>query len=568
MTILEDLNLKKYDIPFILIILIFTAIITIRQIYFNDNAGIYCSDVFIYLINSLRCIGIDTGTTDMSLSPVICYATSLLFKAGFIDEISIYTITGVITILGNIGFYILLKKRFTPSLSLLGSILLFSTTLNLLWLATGSIDAPAISFTIWTILFFTLAVDKNPKYYLLALPLFVISFFTRYTAILILPALLIYLLLERNIYTKMDNIIKNKTINLKKIIKNKKTKYFLIGIVLSGILALIFLYYIHFFGVKLNFITTQTAGVNSGFKNVVDSAYTTDTLYYIKYFPSYLFADNILIKFAAHPLITNTSILAYIIILITAIGLIWKAININTKKIKEKYQTKYLNKTLNILFIIITLIIIFNFNNITPSLTVLLTTIDILLFHNILKKYEIKNLNLHLTILAWLLINLLIFSQLDIKVNRYILTIIPAFIYFFLLGLEHIENKIDLTMYKNKIHLKHIITIILLITCIFMAAHYIENVELDEKLQSPELISQYLINYDPNYADKEIAAYNKRPYSWFFEMYIWGINDDNMDYLNENDTIDYYIANHEVNNLTDFHLIKQYGYLHLYARNW
>ena len=51
--ILEDLNISKNDFLYLFILTVFSILITYTLINFNQTLGIYCSDVFIYLSNSL-----------------------------------------------------------------------------------------------------------------------------------------------------------------------------------------------------------------------------------------------------------------------------------------------------------------------------------------------------------------------------------------------------------------------------------------------------------------------------------------------------------------------------------
>ncbi|WP_054835841.1 glycosyltransferase family 39 protein [Methanobrevibacter arboriphilus] len=195
----------KIDILFILIIAIFTSSLVYLLINANDQLGIYCSDVFIYLTNSLNLAGYPLGkTSNLYLSPVICVITSLIFKLGYIDQIAIFTVTGIFFPISSIGTYLLFKLKLNRITSLFGAILFSSFSLNILWTANGTMDIPAIAISIWVIYFTILAVNKNPKYFLLAFPLFVIGFFTRYTVGFILPLMFLYILFEIDIIGKIS----------------------------------------------------------------------------------------------------------------------------------------------------------------------------------------------------------------------------------------------------------------------------------------------------------------------------------------------------------------------------
>lgn len=615
----KDMNINKRDFPYILFLLIFSLLITTQIIIFNNQIGIYCSDVFIYLLNSLNFTGVNINANgSMYLSPIICFITSLFFRAGYVNINAIYIVTGIFAIIGILGFYILLKYNFNKILSLIGSILLFSLSLNLLWLANGTLDIPAIGLTIWTMIFFILSVDKDSKYYLIALPLFVLSFFTRYTAVLILPAMIVYFLGKHDIFTGLDNLISDRKALKKQLtgfLKSKELKNILKALIISLILLALFLIIIYSFSNSLNFLS-QSSAVNSGFKTrTIDTAYTTNTFFYITNFLNFLFAGKITF-YKNIPTLYNPTLTSYLVMFITILGLILglttkfknkklRKTNLNglsdyksknneietyetsktkdykTKEIKipentvkkvvekpEDFKTKNFFLALKLIFIVTLIFSILSFNKISSTITILLTTLDIIILSELLKKYEIKNLNYNLMMLTWFVVYLISFTYINIKVNRYILTLMPAFIYFFTLGLYYIEKQLDFNfkIFKRQINTSQILAIILIVIFIFSAFNFTSTVTVDDNIKSPQIISEYLKHYDPDYQSKEIGVYNKRPFSWFLKMNLFGITKENRNYL-INSNITYYIANEKVNNLTNYHLIKNEGNLYLYERN-
>ena len=151
--VFEDLNLSKNDCFYLFVLTAFSIIVTYFLIILNESIGIYCSDVFLYLTNSLVFAGYSSSKVYLYLSPFICFLTSILFRLGFLSEVSLYIVTGAFCILGNIGIYVLLKNRFSALLSLCGAILFGSFSLNLLWWANGTLDVPAVALSIWAIIF-------------------------------------------------------------------------------------------------------------------------------------------------------------------------------------------------------------------------------------------------------------------------------------------------------------------------------------------------------------------------------------------------------------------------------
>lgn len=261
--IFKELNINQKDKLILIFIFLFSLILNIHYINFNINLGIYCSDVYIYLLNALYFAGTtikSTGT--ITLTPVICFLTSILFNLGIKNQLAILIVTSIFAIIGNIAFYFLLKTRFDEIYSLCGVILYASFAINLTWLSNGSIDIPATSITILTVLLSVLAV-KNPKYYSLLFPTFIIGFFTRPTVILIIPVLILHYLYFKGF--KIDS---------------KDLKYSQIGIFIGLIILSIILYGIinhHQFGS----LTQISNGISGSKGSTSDLAYNTDLSYYL-----------------------------------------------------------------------------------------------------------------------------------------------------------------------------------------------------------------------------------------------------------------------------------------------
>ena len=93
----EEFNIKQKDKYYLLFILIYSIILVGYYINFNNNIGIYCSDVYIYLLNALYFTGTNIrATATIYLSPLICILTSIFFYLGFVDHQAIYIVTGAL----------------------------------------------------------------------------------------------------------------------------------------------------------------------------------------------------------------------------------------------------------------------------------------------------------------------------------------------------------------------------------------------------------------------------------------------------------------------------------------
>ena len=118
------MNINIKDKKELILITLISAALVAYYINFNDHLGIYCSDVYVYLLNALYYAGTNIySTKSIYLSPVVCFLTSLIFDLGYVDKTAIFIITGILAIIGNIGLYLLLRLRFNNLLSLTGTII-------------------------------------------------------------------------------------------------------------------------------------------------------------------------------------------------------------------------------------------------------------------------------------------------------------------------------------------------------------------------------------------------------------------------------------------------------------
>ena len=90
----------------LILITIISTILVAYYINFNNNLGIYCSDVYVYLLNALYYAGTNIHSTkSIYLSPAVCFLTSLIFELGYVDKVAIFIVTGIFAIIGNIGMF-------------------------------------------------------------------------------------------------------------------------------------------------------------------------------------------------------------------------------------------------------------------------------------------------------------------------------------------------------------------------------------------------------------------------------------------------------------------------------
>jgi len=564
--ILDDLNISKNDFFYLLILTVFSILITYTLINFNQALGIYCSDVFIYLSNSLVFAGYESSILYLYLSPVICILTAILFKLGFLSEASLYLVTGIFCILANIGIYVLLKNKFSSLLSLCGAFLFGSFSLTLLWWANGTLDVPAVALSIWTVIFILLAVDNDSKYYMIAIPLFVLAVFTRYTALFLLPLILLYYLSKHDFFTNLDLLIVDRqefSRKLKSYIKSEEFRNILKSFAIAFMLVVLFSATILAYGSNLSFLTQSSTFASGSKGEVIDNAYTTDTFFYLHDFPNFLYSDYVSFDNVI-PVLNGSNPMSFFLIGLFAAGILLSGYKLINAERKGESKYKYL---VWILFVVLLVISILSFK-INSLITITLILIDLVILFSYFRKIGIDReiYSTDIFMLAWLLVYFIFFTFLNIKVNRYIITVFPAFIYFVIYALNEIldlSGKFEFFEFKKQNLLK-IIPILLIVFCIFSAFTFTSTVHYNEDFNKNKVIADYLTEYDSDYMSKDVAVFKQRPYNWFLRMYTIPVTDDQLDYL-ESSNITYYISDGNFN-LSNYTMIYQKEGLYLYER--
>ncbi len=527
MTILKHLNLDIKDKYYLAIILILSTILTVHYINFTINLGIFCSDVYVYLVNGLYFAGENVNAaSDLWLTPLTCILTSFFFDLGFKSQISIFIVTGFFAIIGNIGLYLLFRLKFDKLLSFLGVIIYATFSLNLIWLANGSIDIPAASLTIWTVLLSIIAIDKNPKYYIWAIIMFLLAFFIRYPAILILPPIFLYFLFKKKYKAPWSEL-----------------KYLiipLIAIIIGGGAIIAVATYLNHGNLTviqlgLNILQGKQGGQQ-------DPAFNENIYYYAQNFFNFLSSGNVSF-YKNNPQLNNPTIIsaAYGIILFIG-GIITLKDNRNTE-ISKKYI---------LLTAILSIITAISFITFDSTITICLMLITMISTRKIFKS---SKFDLNIMFVSWMLIYFIFYSYINFKVNRYFIPALPVVSYFIIYAIYKIQNKIKIN--------KCIIPIILTIILLFTAFNFVNEVESTNHYIIPEQMSDYIINEIPDYKDEKIGSNTVRPYKWYLEKSIFPVRTSDINRLYDNN-ITYYIVNEPMDNLVNYTELKNIDGTYLY----
>ena len=525
---LKDFNLNKKDCYFLIIITLFSIVLTAHYIMFNYDFGIYCSDVYVYLLNALYYTGVNIRSTGtIHLSPIICFLTSVFFRLGLVDKLAIYIVTGAFAVFGNIGFYILLKRYFDEISSLAGCIVYSSLTLYLTWLANGTLDIPAVSMIIWTVLFAVTAVNDNPKFYRYAILFLILGVFTRYTVLLTLPALVLYYIYEKGFKVESEDF---------KEIRN--------GIIIAAIVGIIIMGAVLMMGSGHFGASGQISnGISGAQGSEMDSSYNTDVSYYLRNFLNFISNSHTEIhtEINRNPVLENPTPLSFAVLGILIIGMgLWLYDN------RRKPQR---DDWIGLAFVIMAII---SFTRISSVITTLLVLGGL---------YFMGRNNEHRTeyfMIAWIFSNMIFLSYYSIKVNRYMLPAFPAIIYFVLLSAESITSHVKIN--------KNIIPLILIVLFVIQAFTFTLTFEPNSQFKTVEDVSDYIIDNNPDYKNLSIGVYHVRTYNWWLGMNLLAIESSDEDTI-DSSNVTYYISNRILENVTNYTQIKDINNIYIYEKS-
>lgn len=585
-----DFVKKIRNDKYALYLLAFSIFITIALICINSTTNIlgrYYVDAYFYLIQSLRYSGYHIGGYAFInyFPPLVPFLTSLLFRLGLVGDYSIFAVTGVFYIFAVLGVYYLLKLRFEDKLAAIGAFFYGSLSINIMWVANGTIDIPSIALSIWALYTFILAIEKNQKYFYLVIPLAVLSFFAKYIGGLIIPIMIIYVLSKKDIFGNICKYI----------------KHFIGGTLLSFIFIIPFL--VHYYINKIPFGFLNQAANISDVSNKVSSAVTVvphnDLLYYLFFIPRFVCRQV--------PLIGIPILIAAIIGIIYIVFRFRKSLLINDSKIENKCSLSFLPKIKlhkNIYYcglfgsIILFLVSFLLASKVSFIILEGLFFIGVLIFsisfNSLFNDFDnYKWFNYDLTMFVWFVSYLIFFSSHLVKADRYFIVFAPSFVALIISSLnitiEHLELysaflkknfisydkserittkiKVKLAIWNDDYNLSRLIPVVFI--CIFLITNigYLTMDKHDTLVDDEKDLSLWIKNNIPNYDKINIWADRGPIFTWYLQTEIH-YNKDTMSleelstFLNDKNA-SYYITCKN-STIPGFKIIKNIGEVNLY----
>ena len=154
-------------------------------------------DTYAFLANAAEFAGRGYGYAELHRPPFLSLLASLAFRLGLpMHEAVIQWIDGALTLSGIAAFYLVARRRFRPLLSAVGALMLLGIQPLWSYLGSGYTDFPSVALSLWMLWACIKATEERPGWYLLAGALFVAATLTRYTAILAVFPVLVWVVLR------------------------------------------------------------------------------------------------------------------------------------------------------------------------------------------------------------------------------------------------------------------------------------------------------------------------------------------------------------------------------------
>lgn len=544
------------------ILILITGVLVAYLLKVQIKIGVPYWDVFNYLNNALHFANMGSNGVVNHLPPMIPVVTSLVFRMGYVSVDVIFIISGLIFILGVIGLYLLLNERFNPTKSLAGSLIFISLPVVMAWAVSGGIDLPGVVFSIWALYFLVIGLKKDSKLLFLVLPLLVASLLTRYTAGLIVIPMIFYILANLN--------------QVKEILHIKKV---ILGILIElGVLLAIFTYFIlqldtsALFGLFFDVVTSSSSGVE-------DVAYNSNFLYFLQNSLNYISLGPVqgTYRQLLNPSEGIPSILAYIIGIISVIGIssyIYRVLSTEKEDDISRANLANLGKIIVILVLFTGLVLSFYNKSLILSEILLLVLVYLLYRFMARGKFEMDSkLALDLMFISWFGAYFIFHGILPFKVDRYFITMAPAFTYFIILGLSQFIGELKPRIKGLNSKSGWVYLIVALICLSSATATYIGHTPQKTFTVDISNASEWIKGYDPSYSSKVIGSDYPNAVTWYLHQdttgaYLKNYNNtvEFANYLHENGVYYYFDSNKSHPNLKGYRIIKTFGVVAIYEK--
>jgi 4-amino-4-deoxy-L-arabinose transferase-like glycosyltransferase len=484
----------------IFLIAIITTILTLFLLEKQFFIGVPYYDVYVYLNNSLLYAGIPVGNLSVIyLSPLMPFLTSLVFRMGYISAYVLFLLDGFIFIMGAVFLYLLLKERFNTPASFAGVLIYLSYPLTMGWAVSGSIDFPGVSISILAIYILVRGIKHDSKLIYLVFPLVMLAFLARYTSLVLIVPVILFLLINQS---RAENIKR-------------------IGVgVLAGLTVIIpfLLYIINKLGNLYPLINIFTSTLMGSGATVNDLGYNPLKLYFLNNLMNYISVSPLtgIYGIIQSPSRGDPSLLAYLIGVLVVFGLSMYVYPGLKNRLKISKISRVTKTKLLILLILLILGVYSFFNSSYLIAELIFLAILYTLYH--LVKNDNMNQKLDILFLSWLGAFFIFHSIIPLKDDRYFITMLPTLTYFIILGLNTFIDKLNIKFNKIKFTNENIKTAFLLGIGFLLLSYSTATLTGHVSQEGYGFYIQsgcgWLKEYDPHFQDKVIYSNYDPAVTW------------------------------------------------------
>jgi len=491
---------NKTDLKYIIILLIILLVISIPKLLSQYHTGIGNWDTCLYLENARVFSRMGWGDVP-SIAPVLPMILSKLFliaKHPYTE--AIFNVDVVFYIVGSIGFYLLLRQRFNHLNSFIASIIYATFTLLYSWVAIGGNDIIGTTGTILTIYLVIVAHKYDNRLYYLAMPIAAYAFLSRYTAGVMIFAIIYYFLINR--------------------IDTKELKHIVIGGVLGVISISWFLnQFYKTLGTPVPFLSQFSGTVNN--TAVMDSGFLPNPYYYIEHLPNYLSSTiptGKTFNAVVNPMGNIPTLLSYIYLVLIIAGLILIIFRIYTAIKGGKAGLRSNRSTTYMIVAIISFILsLVTVNSMSYIVTVILFIIFMLALYFVLEDLDIECLDYDFLMIVLFVSYLVFQSILFTKNDRYFITVLPFLAFFICYAIKYIYELLDeLTTPK----LKYCVSIALVVLLVFNSLTFVANIPDENEFDDIEDACRWLADNEDELNNQTIVYSDNWPaVSWYMNIF-------------------------------------------------
>lgn len=525
-------------------------------------------DTYDLMSSAALMAGKEIGYFDLLRPPFLPFLTSIYFRLDGLAMWSIAAIDGIIFIFGVVGLYLFFKLRFNALTSFLGALIFATFPIILTYVGAGFTDTPSVCIAIWALLLTVLAVKKDSRLFYLAFPIAMLAFLTRFTMALLIFPIFLYLL-----------------INWEKINGLKHLRDIVIGMVISfSLLIPVVMFYANFGSPIYPFLDFFGSSSGASAAGGMHFAYNPDFFYFIKLLPSLIGPEGIGVI-----LVILLGVIVYVFHSFRAKK--EKASTENTKiSLHQLLENNGKLKLLSI--IIVSIILVLTIEKVHYLISDSLFFIWCYLLYDWMKILKYKDIDLDFLFLSWFMTFFLFHSIYIVKDYRYFVSMAPATVYFMMMGFNWTTSQFGFKLRNHNIT-QPVFALVLTLLVVFSALASFTgiqeaNKELKAMNEESRVLSEWFVQYDPDYKSKVVYS-DFWPYSgWYLQMNVskmpifrngevllcgakdYNFTDEDITAYNnelEYNNADYYFSMRRGLNFTNYHPIKQIGLLILYQRN-